>query len=417
MCSVHWQTARLPPDPFFAIQVLGNIVFLSALVSLLYYIGILGFVVKWIGKAVGKLMGTSEVESFVAVANMFLGQTDSPILVSKYLGQMTDSEVMVVLVSGMGSMSVSILGGYTALGIPMEYLLIASTLVPVGSIMVAKMLLPQTEEVREVGSVKMDNKGNNTNVIEAVAEGAVTGMQMALSIGAALYLIPGRIRRNIREIADYYQEEGITVTFLPPHMAMKYMAIDQESPLRILLSGSEPVRNLDRRPYDLINVYASSEACALISYYRVRDKRKSYPIGRVVSALRYYIVDEEGAQVAGNEPGELWISGPQVTRGYRNMPELNRERFCPNPFCGEAPYDRVFKTGDMVAAGKDGELVYLGRRDNMVKIRGFRVELAGVGAVHDPVPGDEGGVLRGAQRQRRNQPAVRILHRGPGDRP
>lgn len=125
----------------FAIQVLGNIVFLSALVSFLYYIGILGFVVKWIGKAVGKLMGTSEVESFVAVANMFLGQTDSPILVSKYLGQMTDSDVMVVLVSGMGSMSVSILGGYTALGIPMEYLLIASTLVPVGSIMVAMVAL------------------------------------------------------------------------------------------------------------------------------------------------------------------------------------------------------------------------------------------------------------------------------------
>lgn len=82
--------------------------------------------------------------------------------------------------------------------------------------------------------------------------------------------------------------------------------------------------------------------------------------------------------MAENEPGELWISGPQVTRGYRNMPELNRERFCPNPFCGESPYDRVFKTGDMVAAGKDGELIYLGRRDNMVKIRGFRVELAGV---------------------------------------
>lgn len=170
----------------FAIQVLGNIVFLSALVSFLYYIGVLGFIVKWIGKAVGRLMGTSEVESFVAVANMFLGQTDSPILVSKYLGRMTDSEVMVVLVSGMGSMSVSILGGYTALGIPMEYLLIASTLVPVGSIMVAKVLLPQTETVEEVASVKMDNKGNNTNVIEAVAEGAVTGMQMALSIGASL---------------------------------------------------------------------------------------------------------------------------------------------------------------------------------------------------------------------------------------
>ncbi|HER3587658.1 TPA: NupC/NupG family nucleoside CNT transporter, partial [Streptococcus pyogenes] len=128
----------------FAIQTLGNIVFLSALVSLLYYVGILGFVVKWIGKGVGKIMKSSEVESFVAVANMFLGQTDSPILVSKYLGRMTDSEIMVVLVSGMGSMSVSILGGYIALGIPMEYLLIASTMVPIGSILIAKILLPQT---------------------------------------------------------------------------------------------------------------------------------------------------------------------------------------------------------------------------------------------------------------------------------
>lgn len=170
----------------FAIQTLGNIVFLSALVSFLYYVGVLGFVVKWIGRAVGKLMGTSEVESFVAVANMFLGQTDSPILVSKYLGNMTDSEIMVVLVSGMGSMSVSILGGYTALGIPMEYLLIASTLVPVGSILVAKMILPQTEEVFTVENIKMDNKGKNANVIEAVADGAVTGMNMALSIGASL---------------------------------------------------------------------------------------------------------------------------------------------------------------------------------------------------------------------------------------
>lgn len=175
-----------PTGMIFAIQVLGNIVFLSALVSFLYYTGVLGFVVKWIGKAVGKLMGSSEVESFVAVANMFLGQTDSPVLVSKYLPSMTDSEIMVVLVSGMGSMSVSILGGYTALGIPMEYLLISSTLVPVGSILIAKMIFPQTEQVKEISSIKMDNKGGHANVIEAVAEGAGTGMQMAISIGASL---------------------------------------------------------------------------------------------------------------------------------------------------------------------------------------------------------------------------------------
>lgn len=182
-----------PTGSIFIIQVLGNIIFLSALVSLLYYVGALGFVVKWIGKAVGKLMGTSEVESFVAVANMFLGQTDSPILVSKYLKHMTDSEIMVVLVSGMGSMSVSILGGYTALGIPMDYLLIASTLVPIGSILVAKVLLPQTDNVEIVSGVKMDNKGNNANVIEAIAEGASTGMQMVLSIGASLVAMVGLV--------------------------------------------------------------------------------------------------------------------------------------------------------------------------------------------------------------------------------
>ncbi|HGD2702820.1 TPA: NupC/NupG family nucleoside CNT transporter [Streptococcus agalactiae] len=177
----------------FAIQTLGNIVFLSALVSLLYYVGILGFVVKWIGKGVGKIMKSSEVESFVAVANMFLGQTDSPILVSKYLGRMTDSEIMVVLVSGMGSMSVSILGGYIALGIPMEYLLTASTMVPIGSILIAKILLPQTEPVQKIDDIKMDNKGNNANVIDAIAEGASTGAQMAFSIGASLIAFVGLV--------------------------------------------------------------------------------------------------------------------------------------------------------------------------------------------------------------------------------
>lgn len=177
----------------FAIQTLGNIVFLSALVSLLYYVGILGLVVKWIGKGVGKIMKSSEVESFVAVANMFLGQTDSPILVSKYLGRMTDSEIMVVLVSGMGSMSVSILGGYIALGIPMEYLLIASTMVPIGSILIAKILFPQTEPVQKIDDIKMDNKGNNANVIDAIAEGASTGAQMAFSIGASLIAFVGLV--------------------------------------------------------------------------------------------------------------------------------------------------------------------------------------------------------------------------------
>lgn len=170
----------------FIIGALGNIIFLSAFVAALFYLGILGFIVKIIGKVVGKILGTTQVESFVAVANMFLGQTESPILVSKYLGQMTQSEIMVVLVSGMGSMSATIIGGYTALGIPMEYLLTASALVPFGSIAISKILLPETEHAKVIENVSMDRKGHHENIISAVTEGAVNGMQAVIAIAASL---------------------------------------------------------------------------------------------------------------------------------------------------------------------------------------------------------------------------------------
>ena len=175
----------------FATQSLGNIIFVSALVSALFYLGVIGFVVKWIGKAVGLITGTTEVETFVAVANMFLGQTESPVLVAKYLPRLTESEIMVVLISGMGSMSASILGGYAALGIPMSSLLIASALVPIGSIMVSKIIYPQIEEVEQISDVKMDNHGNNTNVIDALSDGCNTGMQMVIAISASLVAFIG----------------------------------------------------------------------------------------------------------------------------------------------------------------------------------------------------------------------------------
>lgn len=177
----------------FAIQVLGNIVFTSALFGALYYLGVLGFIIKIIGKLVGKILGTSKVESFVAVANMFLGHTDSPLLVSKYIKIMTESELMVVLVSGMGSMSANIMIGYVALGIPMEYLLIASALVPFGSIVISKIIYPETEQIKDISEITLDNKGKNENLIDAVTEGAQVGMNCALAIGASLIAIIGLV--------------------------------------------------------------------------------------------------------------------------------------------------------------------------------------------------------------------------------
>ncbi|WP_455795349.1 NupC/NupG family nucleoside CNT transporter [Clostridium butyricum] len=182
-----------PTGFVFGIQTLGNIIFVSALVGALYYRGVIGFIVKIIGKAVGKVLGTSQVESFVAVANMFLGQTESPILVSKYLGKMTKSEIVVVLVSGMGSMSATIIGGYTALGIPMENLLIASALVPMGSMAIAKILTPEVEKGENLDNLSIDNKGDNANILSAISEGAINGMNTALAIGASLIAVLGLV--------------------------------------------------------------------------------------------------------------------------------------------------------------------------------------------------------------------------------
>lgn len=170
---------------YFFIDVLGVIIFLSGLTGILGYLGVVGWVVKIVGGAVGKLMGTEKAESFVAVANMLLGQTESPFLVAKYLPDMTRSELMTVLVAGMGSMSASILVGYNLLGVPMEWLLVTSAMVPFGSILVAKILTPETEESR-VTDVTLDRKGDNTSVFSALAEGINNGLQMVLGIGASL---------------------------------------------------------------------------------------------------------------------------------------------------------------------------------------------------------------------------------------
>lgn len=180
-----------PTGFIFGIQTLGNIIFISALVAALYYLGVIGAVVKVIGGIIGKILGTSKVESFVATANMFLGQTESPILVSKYLKNMTESEIMLVLISGMGSMSATVLMGYAGMGIPMKYLLIGGALVPLGSIIVSKLMLPEDKDLKvdEAKEVKIDNKGDNANLISAISQGAQDGLNMALGIGASLIAI------------------------------------------------------------------------------------------------------------------------------------------------------------------------------------------------------------------------------------
>ncbi len=207
---------------------------------------------------------------------------------------------------------------------------------------------------------------------------SVYDIVISLSLGMTLHLIPKDIRKNIHAIADFYREKGITVTFLPPHMACKYMSYDTDSPLRILLVGSEPAHNLNQKPYRIVNVYASTEACGIISHADIVDERSGYSIGAVVPGLKYYIVDENGQRAEIGKCGELWISGPQVCHGYIDLPEKNKKCFAKNLFDRLPNYEYVFKTGDLVAGQPDKTLLYCGRQDNLVKIRGYRVELGGI---------------------------------------
>ena len=177
----------------FIIHVLSNIIFIGALVSVLTYLGILGFVIKHLGAALGKVIGTSRVESFICVANMFLGQTESPLLIAKYLKNLTNSEILMILIAGMGSMSVSILGGYNAMGVPMQLLILASSLVPFGSIVLGKIILPEKEENESVNKVDVDRHSAGSNVIEAMSNGALDRWMVVMAIAYSLVAINGMV--------------------------------------------------------------------------------------------------------------------------------------------------------------------------------------------------------------------------------
>lgn len=168
----------------FAIKVLPVIVFFSALISLLYYIGVMQWIIKLIGGALQKVLGTSKSESMSAAANIFVGQTEAPLVVKPYISKMTESELFAIMCGGLASISGSVLAGYAGLGVPLTYLIAASFMAAPAGLLFAKMLYPQTEEFNdEIEEVELDKPAN---ALEAIASGAGAGMSMALNIGAML---------------------------------------------------------------------------------------------------------------------------------------------------------------------------------------------------------------------------------------
>jgi CNT family concentrative nucleoside transporter len=181
----------------FAISALPTIVFFAALVSILYHLRIMQFVIRWIGGAIEKVIGVSKVESLCAAANIFVGQSESPLVIRPYLAALTPAQLFLVMTSGMAGVAGTILAAYASMGIRIEYLLAASFMSAPGGVLMAKLIMPDPR-VRE-GELPLGDKIEDeqiaiaeathdeerpANIIMAAAQGAQTGVRLAVAVGA-----------------------------------------------------------------------------------------------------------------------------------------------------------------------------------------------------------------------------------------
>lgn len=176
----------------FAFKVLPIIIFFASLMAVLYYLGIMQFIVKIFGGALQKLLGTSRTESLSAAANVFVGQTEAPLVVKPYIKSMTRSELFAVMAGGLASVAGSVLAGYASLGVSLDYLIAASFMAAPGGLLMAKLLEPETEKQTDNDTqltkeeALAEQEDQPVNVIDAAASGASSGLHLALNVGAML---------------------------------------------------------------------------------------------------------------------------------------------------------------------------------------------------------------------------------------
>ncbi|BDU40298.1 Nucleoside permease nupX [Vibrio nigripulchritudo MADA3029] len=197
----------------FAIRVLPIIIFFSALISALYYLGIMQKVIEFIGGGIQKFLGTSKAESLVATGNIFLSQGESPLLVRPFLSKMTRSELFAVMAGGMASVAGSVLGGYAGLGVELKYLIAASFMAAPGSLLMAKILVPEQGTPSQQLDVEMD-KAEQSNVIDALASGAMNGMKVAVAVGTMLIAfvsVIAMVNTGLETLGEWGGFSGITL--------------------------------------------------------------------------------------------------------------------------------------------------------------------------------------------------------------
>jgi CNT family concentrative nucleoside transporter len=170
----------------FAFQVLPTIIFIAALFAILYYFGIMQIVVRMFAVVMHRVMKASGAESLNVAASIFMGQTEAPLTIRPYLPEMTTSELMTVMTSGMAHISGGIMAAYIAFGIEARHLLTAVIMTAPGTIMMAKLMVPETEIPKTMGAVTLKVEKTDVNVIDAAGRGTHEGLNLALNVGAML---------------------------------------------------------------------------------------------------------------------------------------------------------------------------------------------------------------------------------------
>jgi CNT family concentrative nucleoside transporter len=170
----------------FAFQVLPVIVFLGALIGLLYYLRVIQLFVDLVGGAIARVLRTSKVESVWASTVIFLGQSEAPLLIAPYLKRLTQSELFTIMTGGFAAVAGSTLVGYALLGAPLEYLLAASVMNAPGSLIIAKTIFPETEQSSAQADVRSVRDTESANVIDATGRGALAGGRIAAIVAALL---------------------------------------------------------------------------------------------------------------------------------------------------------------------------------------------------------------------------------------
>ena len=177
----------------FALKVLPVIIFFSSLIAVLYHLKVMQAIIAVLGGALQKLLGTSRAESLSAAANIFVGQTEAPLVVKPYIASMTRSELFAVMCGGLASVAGSVLAGYAGFGADLKYLIAASFMAAPGGLLFAKILVPETETPGEVSMDWTEGDEKPVNLLDAAALGAGSGLKLALNVGAMLLAFIGLI--------------------------------------------------------------------------------------------------------------------------------------------------------------------------------------------------------------------------------